>query len=117
MRHPSVQHLVDLLKVNENLPEGLKTISQRFTNLRDDLLNDVKEDTPEVAAGLRKILEAKDCFVRAAHLARTQIGEMVQDATHDKDSTPVKPADELPPSDGELPTDPPAGNPPVSQGE
>lgn len=85
-RHPSIQHLVNLLKVNENLPEDLKKISSRFEKLRDDLLEDVKEDTPEVAAGLRKILEAKDCFVRAGGLVLGQISELVDDVTTDPET-------------------------------
>jgi hypothetical protein len=83
MRHPSVQHLIDLLDVNSNLPEHLMKISQRFAVVRDDILNDIKDDNPEVAAGMRKLLEAKDCFVRAAHLVATQAKEIVHDATTD----------------------------------
>lgn len=82
-RHPSIEHLVSLLKVNENLPAELKKISARFEILRDDLLNDVQQDTPEIAAGLRKLLEAKDCFVRAGHLVMNQAPELVNDATND----------------------------------
>lgn len=86
MRHPSVQHLVDLLDVNENLPEHLKSISARFAKVRDDILEDVHEDNPEVAAGLRKLLEAKDCFVRAGHLIASQAQEILHDVTHDPES-------------------------------
>lgn len=83
MRHPSVQHLIDLLDVNENLPEHLKSISARFAKVRDDILEDVRDDNPEVSAGLRKLLEAKDCFVRAGHLIAAQAQEIAHDVTHD----------------------------------
>ena len=64
-RHPSVQHLVDLLDPNPNLPTPLLHIAELFANLRDHLLADL-DDGPELSAGLRKLLEAKDCCVRQA---------------------------------------------------
>lgn len=78
-RHPSVAHVANLLHVNPNLPDDLKIISEKFAVLRDDLLRDIQTDTPEVAAGLRKILEAKDCFVRAAMLVGRQAQEAITD--------------------------------------
>jgi hypothetical protein len=66
-RHSSVQHLVDLLDPNPALPEGLAAISRRCAELRDEMLDECK-DGPELSAGLRKLLEAKDCFVRQALL-------------------------------------------------
>lgn len=64
-RHASVQHLVDLLDPNPNLTRPLRHISDLCANLRDHLLDEL-EDGPELSAGLRKLLEAKDCFVRQA---------------------------------------------------
>lgn len=86
-RHPSVMHLVKLLEPNLNLPADLLAISQRFADLRDLLLGDIQTDTPEVAAGLRKILEAKDCFVRAGVEISHQAQEMVGVATAPLNST------------------------------
>lgn len=93
VRHPSVQHLVDLLEPNSNLPEHLVEISKRFANVRDDVLGAIREDNPEVFAGLRKLLEAKDCFVRAAHMVVQQGGEIITDVFHDRDSVPTKAQD------------------------
>lgn len=65
-RHPSVQHLVDLLEPNPNLPPGpMARVSMLAADLRDSVLAEVA-DGPELSAGLRKLLEAKDCFVRQA---------------------------------------------------
>lgn len=49
----------------EHLPEKLRAVSQPFGELAQRMV----ETTPpgaEQSAGLRKLLEAKDCFVRAA---------------------------------------------------
>ncbi len=50
---------------SEHLPEGLAAISAQFEELARAL--DAKLPSgPEKSAGLRKLLEAKDCMVRAA---------------------------------------------------
>lgn len=48
----------------EHLPPALQTISQPCGDLAD-LVDKALVDGPEKDAGLRKLLEAKDCFVRA----------------------------------------------------
>lgn len=47
-----------------HLPEHLQRISQPVHALAHDMAE--RLDGPELTAGLRKLLEAKDCFVRAA---------------------------------------------------
>ncbi|MDO6799397.1 hypothetical protein [Shimia thalassica] len=49
----------------EHLPEHLQTASKPFGDLARQMDADLF-DGPEKATGLRKLLEAKDCFVRAA---------------------------------------------------
>lgn len=49
----------------EHLPAHLKGVSQVISNVAE-LLYSQLSDGPEKSAGLRKLLEAKDCFVRAA---------------------------------------------------
>jgi hypothetical protein len=53
----------------EHLPNHLREYSEPFSDLANQLLNGLNLDdipiNPEVTAGLRKLLEAKDCFVRA----------------------------------------------------
>lgn len=67
-RHPSTEHMMLVLKPNPNLKAGLPTeIAERIYDLADDLTLDLL-DSPELTAGLRKLLEAKDCFVRCAVL-------------------------------------------------
>ena len=52
-----------------HLPEHLQEISKPFgelANLMVDSIPHNNETGPEISAGLRKLLEAKDCFVRAS---------------------------------------------------
>ena len=48
-----------------HLPERLQPVSQPFGELAVQM-NTQLPDGPEKSAGLRKLLEAKDCMVRAA---------------------------------------------------
>jgi len=48
----------------EHLPEHLKVISRPFAILAWDMATNLPRNA-ETSAGLRKLLEAKDCFVRA----------------------------------------------------
>lgn len=51
----------------EHLPEVLKQFSKPFADLAESLAVKLLDSAHpgEVAAGLRKLVEAKDCFVRA----------------------------------------------------
>ena len=49
----------------DHLPEKLQKISKpigKFAKVMDNIL----PESPEKAVGLRKLLEAKDCFIRSA---------------------------------------------------
>lgn len=48
-----------------HLPANLQAVSKGLCQLAENL-NATLPDGPEKSAGLRKLLEAKDCFVRAA---------------------------------------------------
>jgi hypothetical protein len=63
--HPSI---VSLLRYFEyaHLPEHLQWISRPFHDLAHDAAHNWNLDGAELTAGLRKLLEAKDCLVRAA---------------------------------------------------
>ena len=63
-RHPSTQHFGPLFDF-EHLPAPLQDISRGFNSLAVALL-DLVQDGPELSAGLRKLVEAKDCAVRQA---------------------------------------------------
>jgi len=47
-----------------HLPLQLQKVSKPFSELAH-LMEDTLPDGPEKSAGMRKLLEAKDCFVRA----------------------------------------------------
>lgn len=64
-RHPGTIHVARFFKY-EHLPEGeLRNTSQLCCMTALHLIHWLP-DGPELTAGLRKLLEAKDCFVRAA---------------------------------------------------
>lgn len=66
-RHPATAHLVDLLDPNPNLPAGpMADLAHLTAAFRDDVLALLPCDGPELSAGLRKLLEAKDCLVHQA---------------------------------------------------
>jgi hypothetical protein len=63
-RHPSTQQIARFFKY-EHLPEHLQTVSAPACDLACSMI-EALPDGPELTTGLRKLLEAKDCFVRAA---------------------------------------------------
>ena len=69
-RHPATQHLVEFFAF-DHLPVHLQEISRPFSVLANDVCYWLP-DGPELTAGLRKLLEAKDCMVRAAVAAHTE---------------------------------------------
>ena len=69
-RHPSVRHFARLFDY-EHLPVRLQPVSKIFHDAAQQLVDATEgSDNPEVATSLRKLLEAKDCAVRADGLAR-----------------------------------------------
>jgi hypothetical protein len=63
-RHPSVRHFAALFAYG-HLPAHLAAVSLPLAMAAAEACNAVG-DGPELAAGLRKLLEAKDCLVRQA---------------------------------------------------
>lgn len=63
-RHPSTQQLARWFTF-DHLPDGLQPPSAACAHLAQDMITALP-DGPELTAGLRHLLEAKDCFVRAA---------------------------------------------------
>lgn len=56
---------VDKYFTYEHLPEHLQKVSKPIAEL-SALMNEILPDGEEKSAGMRKLLEAKDCFVRQA---------------------------------------------------
>lgn len=50
----------------DHLPPALAEVSEPCSHLADYMAKDQQLEGPELTAGLRHLLEAKDCFVRAA---------------------------------------------------
>lgn len=63
-RHASTAHFGQFFAY-DHLREELRPISQASAELAQTMVDNLP-DGPELSAGLRKLLEAKDCFVRAA---------------------------------------------------
>lgn len=61
--HPSTADILRFFDY-EHLPAHLQDVSRPFGDLARDLAG--KLEGAELTAGLRKLLEAKDCCVRAA---------------------------------------------------
>lgn len=62
-RHPSTVSIMRHFAW-AHLPEDLQAVSKEFGMLAARMLS-IIPDSPELVAGLRKLLEAKDCMVRA----------------------------------------------------
>ncbi|MGW5616289.1 hypothetical protein [Streptomyces sp. NPDC003877] len=63
-RHPGTTHLLRYFEY-AHLPAHLQVVSRPCADLAQRM-TEALPDGPELTAGLRKLLEAKDCFVRAA---------------------------------------------------
>lgn len=63
-RHPSTQAIARYFRF-DHLPAHLAAVSVHCAALANQMIGTLP-DGPELTAGLRKLLEAKDCFVRAA---------------------------------------------------
>lgn len=50
----------------DHLPEHLQWVSRPFHDLAHDIAHNYEVEGAEVTVGLRKLLEAKDCVVRAS---------------------------------------------------
>ena len=62
-RHPSTQAIAKYFAY-DHLPEHLQAVSKPCGDLAQAMI-DALPDGPELTTGLRKLLEAKDCFVRS----------------------------------------------------
>lgn len=65
--HPSTSAILRYFEY-DHLPAGLQDISKPFCDLARTLVDNESLDGPELTVALRKLLEAKDCAVRAALL-------------------------------------------------
>jgi hypothetical protein len=61
--HPATEEILRYFDYS-HLPDHLRVISEPFHDLAHEMATIL--DGPELTAGLRKMLEAKDCMVRAA---------------------------------------------------
>lgn len=70
--HPNVAALLRYFE-SDHLPRHLRDVSNACRYLAQEMAEELPQG-PELTAGLRKLLEAKDCFVRAALDKETEHG-------------------------------------------
>lgn len=63
--HPSIANVLKYFRYT-HLPEHLREVSESFASIAVSMIDYRKLQGTEATVGLRKLLEAKDCFVRAA---------------------------------------------------
>jgi hypothetical protein len=61
--HPAVADVLQYFEY-EHLPEHLQAVSKPVHDLAHEMV--ARLDGPQLTNGLNRLLEAKDCFVRAA---------------------------------------------------
>lgn len=64
-RHPSTVHVARYFAF-DHMPAGLPRDTSEVVHDVAEVIIGTLPDGPELTAGLRKLLEAKDCFVRTA---------------------------------------------------
>jgi hypothetical protein len=64
-RHPGTQQIAEWFSFDHLINRSGYEASRMCHNLAAEIIDHLP-DSPELTAGLRKLLEAKDCFVRAA---------------------------------------------------
>jgi hypothetical protein len=64
-RHPSTLQLLRWFSFKHLPSNATRDISHACRNLAEEMIANLN-DGPELTTGLRKLLEAKDCFVRQA---------------------------------------------------
>ena len=63
-RHPSIEEKLEYFNFN-HLPTDMQGPSRIISQTVTEILNEIPVDSPQLALGLQKLIEAKDCFVRA----------------------------------------------------
>jgi hypothetical protein len=92
-RHPSTVSIARYFAF-EHLPEPQRSISATCSALKDAMIAELP-DGPELTTGLRKLLEAKDCFVRASLPTERVVGQSQGESLGGR-AVPVDPAEGWP---------------------
>jgi len=70
-RHPGVRELVRWFDFRHLADGAPRTVSMLCADFAAEILGQLGEDSAELTVGLRNLLQAKDCFVRAAIAAQS----------------------------------------------
>lgn len=64
-RHQSIENILRYFSKLPKSDKDLDEVRDLCAALAINIVNLIPNDSPELSMGLRKLLEAKDCFVRA----------------------------------------------------
>jgi hypothetical protein len=64
-RHPALLNKMGFFEFDHLKPGPLQEISKRFHDLAWELFADTRVEGEQLALGMQKLIEAKDCLVRA----------------------------------------------------
>lgn len=71
-RHPGVENVLKFFHY-KHLPAELQSVSKTIHDAAVSIVNAIPQDSPQLTLGLHKLLEAKDCFVRADAEAKDKV--------------------------------------------
>ena len=78
-RHPGVQDICRWFDFSHLTGVELRAVARTIEGTAETILNLIPDDSAELTAGLRKLLEAKGCFVRAAIAASQDADQLTTD--------------------------------------
>lgn len=82
-RHPGTEHLLSLFSW-AHLPQHLQDVSRPLGLIAHEMVMTL-DDGQELTTGLRKLLEAKDCFVRQAVIDNAAAEKAVREASNEEE--------------------------------
>lgn len=79
-RHPAVEQMLEFFEY-DHLPSHLQAVSKPVGELAYEMA-ELLPDDPQLTTGLQKLIEAKDCFVRAQVRASKKVDIKACDHPH-----------------------------------
>lgn len=80
--HPSLENILRGFRYDHLKPGDIQNTSKMFASMAKYVAEELPS-SPEVVAGLRKLLEAKDCFVRAAVFALEDAAKAAKEGSNE----------------------------------
>lgn len=87
--HPSLENILRGFRFDHLKPGDIQDTSKVCASVAKYMATELPS-SPEVVAGLRKLLEAKDCFVRAAVFALEDAAKAAKEGSNESSNTGEK---------------------------